>query len=748
MNDFKTTINVSNWNCNSDFEKQLKSLLEKLSDRPIYDFQHRRQKLIYNINRMFDINKKVFRNIIDLAAEKKVIFNFHEKEIISKCLDELNYEGFVALLMNEGIESSFIDLFKKEFVPVIEEETLMLLQREMEDAKRQDQILHALLGSYIYNSFEEKILHQLFSNSPQNPIYEEGYYSFLKGMYPDVFNRDCSLIYVGIDEKLRGQYGSSESFNDSIFTFISEAFERLNNHCYLAVLIKPICENGKNIQWDLYSNLILFAERFKEIKLEKAYFKPSLIETETKSCIKELKSEQSKFEISNEGFNFKDCFILTENLENIHLNYDLLILLEKNERDERPIPCPACRSINVQGNSYPVINVKSWECNNPFCHERSKTNRGKRYSLASLIKQKAINEDENLIPIESLRKWRLDVVNIETQEEILEMLVRHYTLFNDIITLVNLGNLKDENLGNEFLGRHIKFENYPLSALEEGLTEKFFKLPFFKRFLYEKKETGDKVELNNLSHIEDAQVFNGDAYKVLQQFESNFIDGAVTSPPYYNAKDYANWKNIYCYLYDMYNIIKECYRVLKPGAAFLFNIFDYFDNENITVFSDMGKKRIILGAYTIYLFKQAGFEVNDNIIWYKGEINGKRNFNQGNNSPYYQAPFNCWEHILVFSKGKLDAKFKYPKILRAHPVVKMIKGKNTLGHDAPFPKDIPNLLLNNLEKKSIVLEPFSGTMTTGRAAFEAGIKSINIDYMYEYCIRGLELLEDKSNQIK
>lgn len=191
----------------------------------------------------------------------------------------------------------------------------------------------------------------------------------------------------------------------------------------------------------------------------------------------------------------------------------------------------------------------------------------------------------------------------------------------------------------------------------------------------------------------------------------------------------------------MYNIAIEVYRVLKHGGIYLFNIFDYFDNENNIVFSAMGKKRMILGSYIINLFQRVGFMINDNIIWYKGHIEGKRNFNQGNMSPYYQAPFNCWEHILVFSKGKIKKPLSLPKIAHIKPVIKMVNGKNVLGHSAPFPEDIPNLLLDILKPESKILDPFAGTLTSARAAYKRGFKAINIEYHKEYCEIGLKLLK-------
>lgn len=107
----------------------------------------------------------------------------------------------------------------------------------------------------------------------------------------------------------------------------------------------------------------------------------------------------------------------------------------------------------------------------------------------------------------------------------------------------------------------------------------------------------------------------------------------------------------------MYNISREIYRVMKEGAVYLFNIFDYFDNENNISLSAMGDKRMILGAYMIDIFQRIGFEVIGNIIWDKGEIQGNRSFNQGNLTPYYQAPLNCWEHVLILSKGKPNKKY-------------------------------------------------------------------------------------------
>ena len=191
----------------------------------------------------------------------------------------------------------------------------------------------------------------------------------------------------------------------------------------------------------------------------------------------------------------------------------------------------------------------------------------------------------------------------------------------------------------------------------------------------------------------------------------------------------------------MYNIGKQVYDVLKPGALWLFNIFDYFDNENIVALSAMGKRRMILGAYIINLFRRIGFEIEGNTVWFKGEVEGKDNFNQGNHSPYYQLPLNAWEHIFIFRKpGTAATRYSFPRILATKPVIKMKGGKNVLGHTAPFPSSVPDLLLSQLEAGRAVLDPFSGSMTTGRAAHKRNIQSTSLELHSDYCKLGINLL--------
>lgn len=162
----------------------------------------------------------------------------------------------------------------------------------------------------------------------------------------------------------------------------------------------------------------------------------------------------------------------------------------------------------------------------------------------------------------------------------------------------------------------------------------------------------------NLSNL-NAKIIWGDCLKSLKLMKSESVGAMVTSPPYYNARDYAQYKNLNEYLDTMEQILKECYRVLDNHRVFVFNVGDIFDNDNLFTTSTWGKRRLPLGAYFITLFEKVGFSFVDDIIWDKGQVQSQRHKNGDKPYPYYQYPMNCYEHILIFHKHRND-ETRYP----------------------------------------------------------------------------------------
>ncbi|MCL1946701.1 MAG: site-specific DNA-methyltransferase [Chitinivibrionia bacterium] len=151
----------------------------------------------------------------------------------------------------------------------------------------------------------------------------------------------------------------------------------------------------------------------------------------------------------------------------------------------------------------------------------------------------------------------------------------------------------------------------------------------------------------------------GNCLDAMKGMKPESIHLMVTSPPYYNAREYSQWKNIYDYLDDMRMIIREAYRVLDNHRVFVFNVGDIFDNDNVKTTSVWGKRRIPLGAYFTKIFEEEGWTFVDDFIWDKGEVQSERHKNGDKPYPFYQYPMNCYEHILIFHKHR-DDKTKYP----------------------------------------------------------------------------------------
>ena len=178
------------------------------------------------------------------------------------------------------------------------------------------------------------------------------------------------------------------------------------------------------------------------------------------------------------------------------------------------------------------------------------------------------------------------------------------------------------------------------------------------------KETLPKNYSSNLNNVinkndDNIKVIWGNSLNVLKKMNSESIQLMVTSPPYYNARAYSQWENINLYLDDMRKIIRESYRVLDNHRVWVWNVGDIFDNDRLYTNSVWGKRRIPLGSYFIKIFEEEGFEFVDDIIWDKGSVESKRHMNNGHNTPFYQYPYNSYEHLLIFHKHRLD-KTKIP----------------------------------------------------------------------------------------
>jgi len=99
-----------------------------------------------------------------------------------------------------------------------------------------------------------------------------------------------------------------------------------------------------------------------------------------------------------------------------------------------------------------------------------------------------------------------------------------------------------------------------------------------------------------------------------------FIDLIVTSPPYFNAKEYSQYDSVSEYLGIMKDIFLETERVIKEGRMCVINI------SPVLVAREKRSKqsyRIPLPYYFVPMMEEIGFEFLEDIIWEKPEEIGE-----------------------------------------------------------------------------------------------------------------------------
>lgn len=678
------------------------------------------------LNQKMVANKQSVAALYAECAGAGITFNYPTKRRLEWAINTRRIDELEQRLEERGITGQLLDRVRVAVAPVSHAETRRLLLaettnptklRKQPDRDVANDVFNAAAGPLAWSIWPPDEMAGVFAEPPMP--FTDDYMADLRAFNPTLFERRRSLVVRQVRPEPREAY---EAQRAGLTQWIADEFDAIDNYGFLAILINV--EDGLESEaWELASDLPLFAERFSEAPLKQLFFRAKQVEQETLSHAAAIDTERAQFELLNEGFTYRDTFVLHDESDRIRR---LLLLFQKNRRDETKVPCPGCRSDNIGGNSYPSFGVKSWECANPLCADRSIYNRGKRYDFRSLIKQEAIETDGNQISTESVRRWQRDILPFISDEEILDTLLAHYSMRGDVVVLLDV---KEPPSG--VLGRELRSGEDPKSA---SGNQHFWDSAFFHRYLPVEPLAQRTPTLPRVDD-EGWGVFGGDAVEVLATIPDDTFDRAVTSPPYYNAREYAQWPNLYAYMHDMYRIAEEVFRTLKPGALYAYNIFDYFDNERVVTFSDMGKKRLLLSALMVDAFRRIGFRYLGSAVWDKGEIQGKRGFNAGNFSPFYQSPFNCWEHVIIVQKPARrleDVKQRgglpcLNEPLRIHPVVKMIRGQNTLGHTAPYPLELVTALLEGLAPGSMILDPFGGSGTTARGAMSAGHEAVLIE---------------------
>ena len=393
--------------------------------------------------------------------------------------------------------------------------------------------------------------------------------------------------------------------------------------------------------------------------------------------------------------------------------------------DNSNVPCPSCNTIIQSGNSYPEVFLRSWECKNPSCPDRSKSGRGKRFDEYGVYRYFKLveNDKDNLISTDLYQSFRRDIFNHNNDWR--DFLIKEYTYSNEKIFMYNC---TIDNVHNRIL------VNYDTSTMmrPKNSVSIYDELPIvilFNRILNNVNfSSGDKL-LND-----DLEIINDNSTYFVQTLKEGQIGTAITSPPYYNAREYSQWGTMIMYFVDMLLNCKAIYNALAPNSYYLYNIGDIVSEDNIYVVSNMSKHRLQLGFLSCMIFELAGYNLTGNIIWDKGEVQSKRNSTVNLISGYVKC-INCYEHILVFRKGNYEHLSN--SVEQITPVIKINnRGENTYKHTAPYPLELVELIKPYVNKELYILDPFLGSGTTLKWCRLNKLKGIGTELnstYYELC---------------
>lgn len=261
---------------------------------------------------------------------------------------------------------------------------------------------------------------------------------------------------------------------------------------------------------------------------------------------------------------------------------------------------------------------------------------------------------------------------------------------------------------------------------------------------YDYKHTKNKKTLSRDNRtIKSPLLLIGDNVETLKNIPDQEVQFIFTSPPYYNARVYSNYKSYQDYLDKMFLTLKECSRVLEDGRFIIINVSPVITKRPGREFESI--------RYPIHydfhnILTKAGFYFVDEIQWIKPEatVNNRNGGYQQTRMPLSYKPNCINESIMVYRKNSpflLDKNINLYGKGFANDNKKFetsncwyINPKATKKHPAVFPEELCQKVLEYYSfKTDVVLDPFSGSGTFGKVAVKMERIPILCEINTDYC---------------
>lgn len=245
------------------------------------------------------------------------------------------------------------------------------------------------------------------------------------------------------------------------------------------------------------------------------------------------------------------------------------------------------------------------------------------------------------------------------------------------------------------------------------------------------------------------KIILGDSIQVLDDFPPDTAQLVVTSPPYYNAKpEYSEYLDYQEYLDFLRKIIVRCHNILSEGRFFVINISPVLIKR---VSRNSASKRIPIPFDVHKIMDSVGFDFIDDIMWVKPEgagwnVGRGRRF-AADRQPLQYKPVPVTEYILVYRK-KTDKLIDWN--IRSHYDQDLVTESKILGdydrtnlwnihpshnknHPATFPDELVRRVIRYYSfEDDLVLDPFAGSGTVARVAFQMNRRFLLVEKEPEY----------------
>jgi DNA modification methylase len=369
------------------------------------------------------------------------------------------------------------------------------------------------------------------------------------------------------------------------------------------------------------------------------------------------------------------------------------------------------RTTVAEKRKYDVLDVKSAKKVATFWLERAKLENAVEFGLPEV-------DDRYHI-------WRVPLVGKTSHDRIGEVVIDAYTSL-----IIEDKSTNSEVLESRLLGRngHSKTKA--------------------------KKENGTYV----LSSLRNT-IAQGDSEKLLQELPAGSVNLTFTSPPYYNARpEYTDYVTYEEYLLKIRKIIQNAHRVLAEGCFFVMNVSPVLVRRTSR---SEASRRIAVPFDMHRLFIEEGYDFIDDIIWEKPEgagwATGRGRRFAADRNPLQYKPVPVTEYLLVYRKHT-DKLIDWN--IRAHPNKETVKAskvgddydrtniwKITPSHDprhpAIFPVELAERVIKRYSRKGdVVLDPFAGIGTVGKAAHKLDRRFVLIEIEPKY----VAIIEQEANR--